>query len=129
MNRIIAQSTTLALSLILLSSAEAQTITDINGNIISAPVNQQVIVNYNSVSQACCQYEIPASSPIFMNPSVSAPVTVVQPYGYTVTETEEMSWLIFCDGDWVVKFCPLGQIAICNNGVAECQPLFSTHNR
>ena len=41
----------------------------------------------------------------------------------------EIPWILFCGGDWVVKFCPLGQIAICNNGTAECNPLLTEDDR
>ena len=38
----------------------------------------------------------------------------------------EIPYLLFCGGEWVIKFCPEGQIAVCNAGVAECVPLLTT---
>lgn len=35
----------------------------------------------------------------------------------------ENPWLLYCGGEWVIKFCPPAHIAMCIDGEAVCEPL------
>ena len=118
MERFVALLTTIVFTIILTSSSQGQTLADTNGQFVSMPVQMATTMDYVSVPQSCCEYSSTLASPVYMAPTS---VNYVQPgnYAFAVSE-EETPYLLFCGGEWVIKFCPMGQIAQCNAGAAEC---------